>query len=105
MKEELRRVPFECRGCWHVWEDEYLVRWLTGRNGGESEIWLRGGVPVPPPAPVGEVCPRCGCQQGVRFPDGYLARHPELMPPAVPAPPDPTPLLSPAPKRPYRLLV
>ncbi|MGI5272781.1 hypothetical protein ACQEUU_26795 [Nonomuraea sp. CA-218870] len=96
MKEELRRVPFECRSCWHVWEEEYLVRQADARDGGE--VWLRGGVPVTPPS-VTEMCPRCGCRQAARFPEGYLARHPELTRPAGRAASDPTPLVSPVPKR------
>ncbi|MFG1943016.1 hypothetical protein [Nonomuraea sp. NPDC048826] len=96
MKEELTKVPFECRGCWHVWEEEYLVRHVEGRNGGD--IWLRGGVPVPPPS-ASEMCPSCGRHQTVRFPEGYLAHHPELIRPARPADPDPTPLISPVRKR------
>jgi hypothetical protein len=95
MKEELRKVPFECRGCWHVWEEEFLVREVEGRNGGE--VWLRGGVPVPPPS-TAEICPKCGCNQTIRFPEGYLARHPEVFP-AQPTVSDPTPLISPVPKR------
>ncbi|WP_336205616.1 hypothetical protein [Nonomuraea sp. LPB2021202275-12-8] len=95
MTEERRSLPFECRTCWHVWEEDYLVRLVDTRNGTEREIWLRAGVPVPPPSSSGAVCPRCGCQQAVMFPDGYLARHPELIPPAEPPVPDATPLLSP----------
>jgi len=98
MKEELRALPFECRACWHVWEEEYLVRLVDVRNGTESEIWTRAGVRVPPPS-SGAVCPRCGCQQAVMFPAGYLARHPELIPPGEPVPPDATPLLSPVRRR------
>ncbi|MEU4576376.1 hypothetical protein ACBI99_10615 [Nonomuraea sp. ATR24] len=101
MDEERRTVPFECRSCWHVWEEDYLVRHVPGRHGAESEVWMRGGVAVPPPAPSGVVCPRCGCQGAVMFPDGYLAHHPELVESGEPAPPDPTPLLSPVPKRFY----
>lgn len=93
MKDEIRKVPFECRACWHVWEEEYLFRQAEGRGG---EIWLRGGVQVPPPS-AAEICPRCGCHQTVQFPDGYLARHPELIPRS--AEPDSTPLVSPAPRR------
>jgi hypothetical protein len=100
MEEERRTVPFECRSCWHVWEEDYLVRLVHGRHGVESEVWMRDGVAVPPPA-SGVVCPKCGCQEAVRFPDGYLVHHPELIPPAEPAVPDPTPLISPVPKRRY----
>ncbi|MFD2350587.1 hypothetical protein ACFSTC_16545 [Nonomuraea ferruginea] len=44
MREELRKVPFECRACWHVWEEEYTIKF-----GDRGEVWLRGNVPVPPP--------------------------------------------------------
>ncbi|TDD16649.1 hypothetical protein [Nonomuraea diastatica] len=94
MTEELRTVPFECRRCWHVWEEQYLVRRIDDRHGNETEVWLRDGLPALPPGP-GVICPSCGCQQSTRFPDGYLSRHPELVPPAEPAGPDATPLLSP----------
>ncbi|NRQ39618.1 hypothetical protein HII36_48485 [Nonomuraea sp. NN258] len=94
-------MPFECRGCWHVWEEEYLVRRIDDRHGHETEVWTRHGVAVPPPSP-GAICPHCGCEQATTFPAGYLARHPELIPPAEPVGPDPTPLLSPVPKRLYR---
>lgn len=60
-------------------------------------IWLRAGLPAPPPS-SGAICPQCGCQQVTTFPDGYLARHPELIPPAEPILPDATPLFSPVPK-------
>ncbi|MEU0571410.1 hypothetical protein ABZ297_39270 [Nonomuraea sp. NPDC005983] len=92
MEEERRKLPFECRSCWHVWEEEYLVR--RGDDRHESEVWIREGVQVPPPS-QGTICPRCGCQQATTFPDGYLSRHPELIPPAEPPVPDATPLLSP----------
>ncbi|MCK2217355.1 hypothetical protein MF672_026720 [Actinomadura sp. ATCC 31491] len=97
MEEERRTVPFECRRCWHVWEEEYLVRRTEDAHGNEATLWLRHGVAVPPPSP-GTICPRCGCQQATTFPEGYLLHHPELMPPETPAVPDPTPLLSPVPK-------
>ncbi|MEO3869222.1 hypothetical protein ABGB18_10370 [Nonomuraea sp. B12E4] len=97
MEEELRKIPFECRRCWHVWEEDYVVRHVHSRRGDESLVWLQAGLPVPPPAP-GAICPRCGGQQATTFPNGYLAHHPELIPPAGPVAPDPTPLLSPVPK-------
>ncbi|MBB6349107.1 hypothetical protein ACWGH8_08145 [Nonomuraea muscovyensis] len=100
MDEERRTLPFECRRCWHVWEEEYVVRHGADAHGHEREIWLLGGVQVPPPG-EGAVCPRCGCQQCTTFPEGYLSRHPELIPPAEPAAPDATPLLSPVPRRIY----
>jgi hypothetical protein len=96
--EEHRKVPFECRNCWHVWEEHYLVRRFEDRHGNEHEVWLLAGLRVPPPSP-GAVCPRCGCQQATTFPEGYLSRHPELIPPAEPVVPDATPLLSPVRKR------
>jgi hypothetical protein len=102
LEEELRSLPFECRRCWHVWEEEYLVRHVDDRRGDERETWLRSGQPVMPP-PWGVQCPRCGCQHATTFPTGYLSRHPELIPPPEPAVPDPTPLLSPVPKRWYWL--
>ncbi|MFI7633667.1 hypothetical protein [Nonomuraea sp. NPDC049400] len=95
LEEEHRNVPFECRGCWHVWEEEYVVRHFSDRHGNERDIWLRGGLPVPPPSPGAIICPRCGSQQATTFPDGYLAHHPELIPPATPPAPDETPLRSP----------
>lgn len=94
MEEEHRKVPFECRGCWHVWEEHYTVRHIDDEHGNAGEIWLRGGLPVTPPM-AGVICPHCGCQQATTFPDGYLSRHPELIPPAEPVAPDATPLLSP----------
>src|SRR3954451_15865751 len=100
MEEELKILPFECRGCWHVWEEEYLVRRFDDRHGNEREIWLRSGVPVPPPS-SGAICPNCGCQQAPMFPEGYLSRHPELRPSAEPVTPDATPLLSPVQRRVY----
>ncbi|WP_113704405.1 hypothetical protein [Nonomuraea lactucae] len=100
MEEVHRKLPFECRRCWHVWEEEYLVRYGEDRHGNERQVWLRGGVPVPPPS-EGAICPSCGSQHCTTFPEGYLRRHPELIPPAEPAPPDETPLLSPVPKRLY----
>ncbi|MBF8190408.1 hypothetical protein ITP53_32795 [Nonomuraea sp. K274] len=99
VEEEIRSVPFECRGCWHVWEEDYQVRHIEDRHGNEGVIWLRAGVPVPPPSP-GAICPRCGSQQATMFPEGYLARHPELRRPPEPEEPDPTPLLSPV-RKPY----
>ncbi|WP_146103591.1 hypothetical protein [Nonomuraea solani] len=90
-------MPFECRGCWHVWEEHYTVRTIEDDHGNAGVIWLRGGLPVTPPA-AGTVCPHCGCQQVTTFPDGYLARHPELITPSEPVVPDATPLLSPVPK-------
>jgi hypothetical protein len=98
MEEELTSLPFECRGCWHVWEEEYLVRHSEDRRGNERDLWTRSGLPVPPP-PSGTVCPHCGCQQAVMFPAGYLNRHPELRSSAEPLTPDATPLLSPVPPR------
>ncbi|MFB4281632.1 MULTISPECIES: hypothetical protein [unclassified Nonomuraea] len=97
MEEEHRKVPFECRRCWHVWEEDYVVRRIEDDHGNAGEIWLRAGLPVPPPSP-GAICPRCGCQQATTFPDGYLSRHPELIPPVEPGVPDATPLLSPVPR-------
>ena len=97
MEEAHRNVPFECRGCWHVWEEHYTVRTIEDHHGNAGVIWLRGGLPVTPPA-AGTVCPHCGCQQVTTFPDGYLARHPELITPSEPVVPDATPLLSPVPK-------
>jgi hypothetical protein len=97
VEEELRNVPFECRGCWHVWQEDYVVRRSEDDHGNEGEVWLRAGLRVPPPS-SGAVCPQCGSEQATTFPDGYLARHPELIPPAEPVVPDATPLLSPVPK-------
>ena len=94
MEEESRNLPFECRGCWHVWEEEYLVRHVDDRHGNETHIWMRFGVRIPPPS-SGAVCPECGSQEVTTFPEGYLGHHPELKRPAVPAALDPTPLLSP----------
>ncbi|NUR90033.1 MAG: hypothetical protein HOY71_38660 [Nonomuraea sp.] len=94
MEEERRNLPFECRGCWHVWEEEYLVRHVDDGHGNESHQWLRAGVTIPPPS-SGAVCPQCGSQQVTTFPDGYLGRHPELRPAKEPKVSDPTPLISP----------
>ncbi|MFC4113715.1 hypothetical protein [Nonomuraea zeae] len=93
-------VPFECRCCWHVWEEEYLVRHVEDRHGNDSEVWFAAGLRVPPPW-QGAVCPQCGSQQTTTFPDGYLSRHPELFPPLGPVVPDPTPLISPVRKPAY----
>ncbi|MGN9844656.1 hypothetical protein ACTMTI_41670 [Nonomuraea sp. H19] len=90
-------MPFECRSCWHVWEEEYRIRHADDRHGNEGEVWLRSGLPVPPPS-TGAVCPQCGRQDATTFPDGYLQRHPELIPSAEPAVPDATPLFSPVPR-------
>ncbi|WP_157382773.1 hypothetical protein [Nonomuraea coxensis] len=97
MEEERRIVPFECRRCWHVWEEEYLVRHIEDAHGNEATLWLLDGVAVPPPAP-GARCPRCGCEQATTFPEGYLLHHPELIPREDAGKPDATPLLSPVPK-------
>ncbi|MEV0613090.1 hypothetical protein AB0I81_07165 [Nonomuraea sp. NPDC050404] len=95
MEEEHRKVPFECRSCWHVWHEDYDVRHIEDDHGhAGGEVWLRAGLPVSPPS-SGEICPKCGCQQAVMFPDGYLVRHPELIPPVGPVVLDATPLLSP----------
>jgi hypothetical protein len=94
LDEETRNVPFECRACWHVWHEEYIVRHIEDDHGNTGDIWLRAGLPTAPPS-SGVICPRCGRQQCVTFPDGYLSRHPELIPPEGPAVPDPTPLISP----------
>lgn len=98
MEEERRNLPFECRGCWHVWEEDYLVRHVDDGHGNESHIWTRGGVQVPPPS-TEAFCPKCGSHQVTTFPDGYLGRHPEAKKAGEPAPPDPTPLVSPAPRK------
>ncbi|MEU5864214.1 MULTISPECIES: hypothetical protein [unclassified Nonomuraea] len=101
VEEERRTLPLECRGCWHVWEEDYLVRHVDDEHGNAAEIWLRDGLVVPPPS-SGVICPHCGCQQTTTFPAGYLARHPELFRAAEPGVPDATPLLSPVPpRRPY----
>ncbi|MFI9558197.1 hypothetical protein [Nonomuraea endophytica] len=94
MEEQRRSVPFECRGCWHVWEEDYLVRSVDDRHGNEREVWVRSGVLVPPPSSAA-VCPHCGGQQTTTFPEGYLARHPEARLAAQPPPADETALLSP----------
>lgn len=99
MDEFHRTVPFGCRRCWHVWEEHYIVRRLDDHHGNEGEVWLKGGVCVPPPL-AGAICPRCGSAQAVTFPEGYLAHHPEAIPPAEPPAPDPTPLISPVRPRP-----
>ncbi|WP_043631213.1 hypothetical protein [Nonomuraea candida] len=87
-------MPFECRSCWHVWQEDYTVRHEEDDHGNAGEVWLRGGLPAPPPS-SGAVCPQCGCQQSTTFPDGYLSHHPELTAQAEPGAPDATPLLSP----------
>ncbi|MFB9527096.1 hypothetical protein [Nonomuraea roseola] len=74
--------PFECQCCWHVWEEEYLVRRLTDDHGNEVEVWLRSGVSVQPPN-SDRSCPKCGAVQITTFPSGYLAKRAE---PVVPAP-------------------
>ncbi|SDK92425.1 hypothetical protein SAMN05421874_11332 [Nonomuraea maritima] len=99
MEEFHRTVPFGCRRCWHVWEEHYIVRRLDDQHGNAGEVWLKGEVCVPPPL-AGAICPRCGSPQAATFPEGYLAHHPEAIPPAEPATPDPTPLISPVPRRP-----
>ncbi|MEU8357805.1 hypothetical protein AB0C27_17470 [Nonomuraea sp. NPDC048882] len=87
-------MPFECRHCWHVWQEDYVVRHFENDHGNTGEIWLRRGLPAAPPS-AGVNCPQCGCQDVTMFPDGYLSRHPELIPPAEPPAPDATPLLTP----------
>ncbi|WP_327091196.1 hypothetical protein OIE66_11330 [Nonomuraea sp. NBC_01738] len=89
MEELTRTLPFECRGCWHVWEEEYLVRRVDDRY----EVWTRDGVAVPPPSKYA-ICPKCGGGQVTTFPEGYLARHPEARIPA-PTRPDESALVSP----------
>jgi hypothetical protein len=98
MDEERRTLPFECRGCWHVWEEEYQVRNIDDEHGNAGEVWLREGVPVPPPS-SGAICPQCGCQQATTFPTGYLAHHPELVTQDKPRKPDARRLHSPVPPR------
>ncbi|TDD46421.1 hypothetical protein E1286_20785 [Nonomuraea terrae] len=95
-----RTVPFECRRCWHVWEEHSIVRRIEDHHGNEGEVRLQAGVQVPPPS-SGAGCPKCGCEQATTFPDGYLAHHPAAAPPPEPPAPDPTPLLSPV-RRPVR---
>jgi hypothetical protein len=82
--------PFECLGCWHVWEDDYLVRRLTDDYGNEVAIWSVSGVTVQPPW-SGTSCPSCGGFQITSFPAGYLSRHPELVPVPLPEPVADTP--------------
>lgn len=98
MNEEVKVWPFECRNCWHVWEEEYIVRRVTDRHGNEVDVWMRSGVSVQPPS-SGTTCPHCGSDVVTTFPAGYLATHPELIPPATPPEPDATPLLSPVRRR------
>lgn len=98
MEEERRIVPFECRGCWHVWEEEYLIRHVVDRHGDDREVWVRGGVAVPPPSTYA-TCPKCGGQQITTFPEGYLARHPEARKSDEPVPADESKLRSPVPRK------
>ncbi|MEV0583341.1 hypothetical protein [Nonomuraea sp. NPDC050310] len=98
MNEERRTIPFECRRCWHVWEEDYLVRVVPDRHGNDNLTWLRDGWPVPPPA-TGVVCLKCGCAQVTTFPDGYLARHPEVVRQAGPPELSDEPLRSPVPRK------
>ncbi|SDK92452.1 hypothetical protein SAMN05421874_11333 [Nonomuraea maritima] len=70
--------PFECLRCLHVWEVRYVVKHLSDAYGNEADIWLSGGVPAPPPW-AGTSCPGCGAYHVTWFPNGYLARHPELV--------------------------
>ncbi|WP_157245861.1 hypothetical protein [Nonomuraea typhae] len=99
MEEQRKSVPFECRGCWHVWEEDYLVRSADDRHGNEKQVWLVAGVPVPPPSTYA-VCPQCGGGQITTFPEGYLARHPEARLAASPTAIAEAALLSPVPPRP-----
>jgi hypothetical protein len=97
MEEELRRLQFECRGCWHVWDEEYLVRQGDDGRGHQREMWLHDGVRVAPPS-AAATCPACGSAQVTTFPEGYLDRHPEARRIGEPAVPDESRLLSPVPK-------
>ncbi|GAA4506321.1 MULTISPECIES: hypothetical protein [Nonomuraea] len=101
-----RLWPLECLRCWHVWEEAYTVR-----LGDRGEIWLMGGVVVQPPW-SGACCPACGGFAVTSFPDGYLARHPELLSSPEPEPerprvpdPDPVPVAAGRTPRHHRLLV
>lgn len=73
--------PFECLNCWHVWEEEYVVRRFDDGHGNEVEVWYQGAAPVQPPW-SGCCCPKCGRYRVTSFPPGYLSHHPELRPPA-----------------------
>ncbi|MER6513746.1 hypothetical protein ABT158_43515 [Nonomuraea sp. NPDC001636] len=71
--------PFECLRCLRVWEEEFVVRHFADDHGNQVEIWLSSGVAVQPPS-SGTCCPGCGAYHVTSFPNGYLARHPELRP-------------------------
>ncbi|GAA4068959.1 hypothetical protein [Nonomuraea soli] len=102
MDTENRTVPFECRRCWHVWEEDFIVLTETDRHGHDNEFWTLHGVRVPPPSAEAS-CVRCGCQQVTTFPSGYLRRHPEVVRQGEPVAPDASLLRSPAPPRPFYL--
>lgn len=96
--------PFECLHCWHVWEEEYVVRHMADGHGHEREIWYRGSVPVQPPW-SGCCCPLCGGFRVTSFPSGYLSHHPELRPPVPVAAVEPveSPAMEVAQRQPFRL--
>ncbi|WP_344926668.1 hypothetical protein, partial [Streptosporangium carneum] len=64
--------PMECLRCWHVWQEEYVVRRLTDGHGHDVVVWLRAGTPVQPPW-AGVSCPGCGHSRVTAFPPGNRA--------------------------------
>ncbi|MEV4094997.1 hypothetical protein [Streptosporangium saharense] len=74
--------PMECLRCWHVWQEEYVVRHLTDVHGHDVVVWLRGGTPVQPPW-SGTSCPGCGHSRVAAFPPGS---RPLVVPLPVPEP-------------------
>ncbi|MEV8633527.1 hypothetical protein AB0395_17890 [Streptosporangium sp. NPDC051023] len=65
--------PMECLRCWHVWQEEYLVRHLTDGHGHDVVVWLRAGALVQPPW-SGVSCPSCGHSRVTAFPPGSRSR-------------------------------
>lgn len=72
----------ECLRCWHVWQEEYVVRHLTDVHGHDVVVWLRRGTPVQPPW-SGTSCPGCGHSRVAAFPPGS---RPLMVPLPAPLP-------------------
>ncbi|MBB4916634.1 hypothetical protein [Streptosporangium saharense] len=82
--------PMECLRCWHVWQEEYVVRHLTDVHGHDVVVWLRRGTPVQPPW-SGTSCPGCGHSRVAAFPPGS---RPLMVPLALPEPAATVPALA-----------
>ncbi|MEV7006453.1 hypothetical protein [Streptosporangium sp. NPDC051022] len=77
--------PMECLRCWHVWQEEYIVRHLTDGHGHDVVVWLRSGAPVQPPW-SGVSCPDCGNSRVTAFPPGSRSDRAAASSRSVPRP-------------------